>query len=92
MLDGDNRVEIATELSITYPEVVYHCTPDQREILRIELNGARRQLTDLQWKPLVDHLSSLRTKSGHQFSDRAIAQAVGVSQSSPALQVRPRGN
>jgi hypothetical protein len=30
---------------------------------------------------LVDHLRSLRTSSGHRFSDRAIAQAVGVSKS-----------
>ena len=81
VLDGDNRVAIATDLGITYPETIYTCTPDQREILRIELNGARRQITASQWKPLVDHLRSLRTASGHRFSDRAIAQAVGVSRS-----------
>jgi hypothetical protein len=79
VLDGYNRIDIATELGITYPETVYHCTSDRREILRIELNGARRQLTANQWKPLVDHLRSLRTSSGHKFSDRAIARAVGVA-------------
>lgn len=78
VLDGYNRVQIATDLGITYPETIYTCTPDQREILRIELNGARRQISARQWKPLVDHLRTLRTKSGHRYSDRAIAQAVGV--------------
>lgn len=72
VLDGYNRIEIAATLGVTVPETVFTCDPERRDVLRIELNGARRQLTDEQWKPLVDHL---RTQ-GH--ADRAIAQAVGV--------------
>jgi ParB-like chromosome segregation protein Spo0J len=81
VLDGRNRIAIATELGITYPETIYHCTPDQRAILKIELNGARRQITADQWKPLVDHLRSLTLSDGSKFSERAIAQAVGVARS-----------
>src|SRR4029077_12468376 len=65
-------------LGISYPEIIHPCPPDKRDIVRIELNGARRQLAASQWKPLVDHLRSLRTSSGHKFSERSIAQAVGV--------------
>jgi hypothetical protein len=72
VLDGNNRLRIALALGVPVPEVVYDCTPDQRDVLRIELNGARRQLKGDQWKPLVDHL---RAKG---YADRVIARAVGV--------------
>jgi hypothetical protein len=97
VLDGNNRIAIAAELGIPCPEAPPHyCTSDQREILRIELNGARRQITASQWKPLVDHLRSLTTSDGHRYSDRAIAQAVGVSKSivsrhKPVMSTVPSG-
>ena len=61
------------------PEIVHECGPAQREVLRIELHGARRQITADDWKPLVDHLRAQRTDSGvRRFSDRVIARAVGI--------------
>lgn len=80
ILDGYNRDEIATELGIKYKVDVQRCTPDQREMLRYELNTNRRQLTASEWKPMVDHLRSLTTSDGSRFSDASIAQAVGVSE------------
>lgn len=72
ILDGFTRLEIAESLGVPVPEVIHECAPEQREVLRIELNGARRQLRDDQWKPLVDHLRDCG------YSDRVIAKAVGV--------------
>ena len=67
------------------PEIVHECGSAQREVLRIELNGARRQITADDWKPLVDHLRAQRTESGaRRFSDRVIARAVGVEPESRA--------
>ena len=90
MLDGHNRLAIAAELGVPCPEIVHECGPAQREVLRIELNGARRQITADDWKPLVDHLHAQRTDSGvRRFSDRVIARAVGVGQNpSPATSVQ----
>lgn len=74
VLDGHNRIRIAHTLGVDVPEVVHECELDQRDVLSVELNGARRQIRDDQWKPLVD---SLRAKG--IYSDRVIAKAVGVS-------------
>ncbi len=80
VLDGHNRIAIAAELRVPCPEVIHECEPEHREILRIELNGARRQIGPEEWKPLVDHLRSQVTPDGaRRFSDRVIATAVGVS-------------
>jgi ParB-like chromosome segregation protein Spo0J len=79
VLDGRNRIEIADELGVSYDVLVRHCTPEQRDILSIELNGARRQITAQQWKPLVDSLRAKVDAAGvHKYSDREIARAVGV--------------
>lgn len=79
VLDGHNRLAITAELGVPCPEMIHECAPEQREILRIELNGARRQISAEEWKPLVDHLRSQVTADGvRRFSDRVIATAVGV--------------
>lgn len=92
VLDGHNRIVIATDLDVDIPAVTYRCEPEQREILRVELNGARRQIGADDWKPLVDHLRRQVTPDGvRRFSDRVIARAVGVDKmtvhryKSPAL-------
>jgi hypothetical protein len=72
VLDGNNRIAIAAALGVAVPEVIFECEEDQRAILSIELNGARRQITEEQWKPLVDHLRALG------YADRVVAKAVGV--------------
>lgn len=80
VLDGNNRITIAADLDVPVAEVVYECEPEQREILAIELNGARRQIGLDEWRPLVDHLRAQTTGDGvRRFSDRVIATAVGVS-------------
>jgi hypothetical protein len=79
VLDGHNRIDIAGELGVACPEVIHECEAGQREILRVELNGARRQIGPEEWKPLVDHLRCQVTPDGaRRFSDRVIATAVGV--------------
>lgn len=79
VLDGHNRITIAAELGVPCPEVIHECTPEEREILRVEFNGARRQIGPEQWQPMVDDLRALVTPDGvRRYSDRAIATAVGV--------------
>ena len=79
LLDGHNRVAIAQQLGEAVPSTTFECKPDQREVLRIELNGARRQLGPDQWQPLVDHLrAQVNDQQVRRFSDRVIARAVGV--------------
>jgi hypothetical protein len=80
VLDGHNRITIAQELGLSIPETVFECEPDMRDITSIELNGARRQMSPKDWKPLVDHLrSQVNSNDQRRHSDRAIATAVGIS-------------
>jgi len=76
VLDGYNRIDIASELGVDYFETVHECAPADRERLSSELNTTRRQLRGDQWKPLVDDL-----RACGKYSDRVIAQAVGVDHS-----------
>ncbi|HEY3843150.1 MAG TPA: hypothetical protein VGL48_07845 [Acidimicrobiales bacterium] len=89
VLDGYNRIDLAAELGVEVPEVVHTCEPQDREVLRIELNGAPRQIGDKDWKKLVDHLRAQVTGDGVRcFSDRVIARAVGIDRESPSVQAR----
>lgn len=78
ILDGHNRLAIATELSIDCPrEVRQVADDDEAADLAVTLNCARRHLTREQVRHVI--VAEIRRRPGD--SDRAIARRVGCSPS-----------
>lgn len=87
VIDGHNRLAIATELGVDCPREVRSVVDDEQAVdLAVTLNCARRHLTREQVRQVIVSEAGRRPSD----SDRAIARRVGCSPSTVAASRRPQ--
>lgn len=90
VLDGHHRKRIAEELEIDYPTVVRHVDNDEEAMdMAVELNAARRHLTQSQMRGLIyDEIE----RKQRQESNRALGERLGISHPTVGLVRRQMEN
>jgi ParB-like chromosome segregation protein Spo0J len=90
VLEGHHRKDIADDLEIDYPTVVRHVDNNEEAMdIAIELNAARRHLTQSQMRGLIyDEIE----RKQRQESNRALGERLGVSHPTVGLVRRAMEN